>query len=129
MILDTKVVLGMLGPVFALLVLSFGFLQIYPRFFESIAERRGYGAELARRRFSFILLILKLEITSVSIAAVFTLLYPLAEALQNCCWAPSWSDESLLVAILILLSAAVSFIIWGTWKVSVRELSDITWKR
>jgi hypothetical protein len=129
MLLGTEVVLGLLGPVFALLVLSFGFLQIYPRFFESIAERRGYGAELTRRRFSFVLLILKLEITSVSIAAVFILLYPLTEALQHRCWVPSWSDELLLVAILTLLSLAVSFIIWGTWKVSVKELSDVTWRR
>jgi hypothetical protein len=125
--LDTKDVLDLLGPVFALLVLSFGFLQIYPKFFESVADRRGYGAELERRTLRTALLILKLEITSVAGAAVLILLYPIADVLQESCGSLLWIDELLLMLVLLLLLAAVSLIVWGTWKIgfdSLRELFE-----
>lgn len=122
MILPTKDVLSLLGPVFALLVLSFGFLQVYPKFFESVATNRGYGAELERRTLITALRVLKLEITAVAGAAVCILLYPIAGILQR-----SWkflrcSDEILLTSALLLLLLAVSFVVWGTWKIGIERL-------
>jgi hypothetical protein len=122
MILNTKDVLGLLGPVFALLVLSFGFLQIYPRFFESAASRRGYGAEIELRTLRRTLLVLRWEITLVAGAAFLILLYPIASLFQRSCVSPLWTDELLLMLILLLLLVAVSFIVWGTWRIRVEEL-------
>lgn len=122
MILPTKDVIGLLGPVFALLVLSFGFLQIYPRFLESVADRRSYRAELERRTFRTALLVLKVEITLVAVAAALILLYPIADIVQVSCMALLWLDEVLLISALSLLLTAILAIIWGTWNIGIEKL-------
>ena len=122
MILSTKDVLSLLGPVFALLVLSFGFLQIYPRFLESLADRPGYGAEIELRTLRRTLLVLKWEITFVAGAAFLILLYPIAGLLQRSCGYLLWTDELLLMLVLLLLLVAVSLIVWGTWRIGVEDL-------
>ena len=123
MILPTEDILALLGPIFTLLILSFGFLQIYPRYVESAARNPGFSAEQERRTLTTALRLLKLEITAVAAAAFFILLYPIAGIVQRAYAIFYCSDEILLMLTLLLLCVAISFIVWVTWEIGIERLT------
>jgi hypothetical protein len=117
--------LKLIGPVLTLLVLAFGFVQLYPRFFQSMAAGKSFRAELERRTLRRVLTILKSTITLLALSAASIVAYPAVDLLQReWCEMPTWSDELLVAVSLAGLFAAIVCFAGGAWWIRVEMLME-----
>lgn len=123
LVLSVDGMLKFLGPVLTLLVLAFGFLQIYPGVLHSVIGRGTYGAELERRVLERAVRMLKWVITLLALSATAIVVYPAIDILQRewSAW-PHWSDEVAVGLSLATLFFAICVFALGAWFVGVEMM-------
>jgi hypothetical protein len=116
-------VLKLLGPTLTLLVLAYGFLQLYPRLFESMGSERTFGREVRRRSLGRALLALRIVITFLVFSVIGMVAYIGSDVSQKRWGWPTWTDEVLIVIILSTFLIAIMAIGFGAWWIKVESLA------